>query len=254
MAKTPIRIDLSTLDVNKPGWLHSNYKIVNYKEDAAKAHKLLEDSPVVHLGTKYGPFLEKYIDSMMKGWENPANIIISETANGEPLRIYYTGPELNDIQAFFEKEFGDKVSTIAAVKNGKTKVSRDETLNNGEHWGPVYWHVDTFSDSSYTILIYLTDVDEKSGPFEYAYPPEDYIYSKDQLLENNIDPNRGTIHPNNSVIVTGPKYTALLFSSYLLHRGNYAFEKDRNALWITFNINEKIANTSKDKVWDNNAK
>jgi hypothetical protein len=251
MSKTPIRIDLSKLDKDKTGWLHENYRILNYKEDAVKPHKLLEDSPVVHLGIKYAPFLEKYIDSMMKGWEDPTKINVSDTANGEPLRIYYTGPELNDIQAFFEKEFGDKISTIAAVRNGKTTVNRGQDLDNGEHWGPVFWHVDTFSDSSYTILIYLTDVDEKTGPFEYAYPPENYVYSKDQLLENNIDPNGGTIHPNDSVVLIGPKYTALLFSSYLLHRGNYAFEKDRSALWITFNINEEIANTSKDKVWDN---
>jgi hypothetical protein len=250
--KNSIYLDMSKIDFSDPDWLN-NYRIKNYKDNAHKAHKLLEDSPIVHLGDKYGKLIEKQIESILLNWYKDGHNRVNDKANGNNLRTYYTGPEIGEIKEIFEKEFGDRIGTIAVVRNEKTKLDRNDRITEGEHWGPVHWHIDTFSDDTYTLLMYLNDVDDKTGPFEYAYPPENYVYSKDQLVENDIDPNKGrSTPPNASVVVTGPKYTSLLFSSYLIHRGNYASEKERTALWITFNLTNAVY--AKEHIWKNNAK
>jgi hypothetical protein len=82
--------------------------------------------------------------------------------------------------------------------------------------------------------MYLNDVTDETGPFEYAYPPENYVYAHTQLRENGIHPeNYQDVAPESRKVI-GPAGTSFLMVSNMLHRGNYAYDRDRIALTIGF--------------------
>jgi hypothetical protein len=104
------------------------------------------------------------------------------------------------------------------------------------------WHRDSPFSHQFKAILYLTDVDEKNGPFEYIrgshakkslaevskclkVPGSRYRFSSEQIeqLENS-----GTIPRRTSV--TGPKGTLLLTDSRGLHRGSPLVAGERLAV------------------------
>ena len=117
------------------------------------------------------------------------------------------------------------------------------TFENGNLGSGQGWHRDSYS-SQFKAMLYLTDVDESSGPFEYVLESHQYknIYKEISLRktkENRIRNVRYTEKFVNSVLnktplkskrFTGKQGTVILFDSRGIHRGSPIINGKRYAL------------------------
>jgi hypothetical protein len=232
--KKSIELDLEKIDFKNPNWFVENFKIKNYKEQAVKPHPYLEESPIHFFGTKYKYIVEPYLETIYKNFQDSKYLMPEDPSPNRSMttRIAYNGPEIELIRDAFEKEFGIKPDSFVIVKNQKTDIKRED--RNAKHWDASYWHIDLNEDDSFQFIMYLNDVTDETGPFEYAYPPENYVYAHTQLRENGIHPeNYQDVAPESRKVI-GPAGTSFLMVSNMLHRGNYAYDRDRIALTIGF--------------------
>lgn len=111
------------------------------------------------------------------------------------------------------------------------------------------WHRDPQDKKLCKLFLYLTDVDESSGPFMYithsAYgmkygnlfsqqPPIGY-YPPDGAVEKKVDPI--DIHS-----FTGTKGTLIFADTAGLHKGGYATQKERTMLTVGFRPPHSVTN------------
>lgn len=98
------------------------------------------------------------------------------------------------------------------------------------------FHVDTFELSTYKVMLYLSDVEEKDGPTSYligTHTDADLRYQKEHVWGPAASPGdpSGTKHPTNftdeelgdrltrHVKVIGPRGTIVLFDTFGVHKG-----------------------------------
>lgn len=101
--------------------------------------------------------------------------------------------------------------------------------------GAFAWHVDNHPENILNIMIYLTDVGENDGAFQYAS-----FKDKDQVIKFNFSNPKGGIlkehfiNDNKEKIkinqVEGLKGTIFAFSNCILHRASFPVDNKRTAL------------------------
>ena len=91
-------------------------------------------------------------------------------------------------------------------------------------WLSAGWHVDAFRDDTFKVLVYLTDVDNATAPFEYALPDAWRRCAK-----------RDQPTPAASRRVLGAAGTTLVFrNSNAAHRANHPARGVRDVLNFHF--------------------
>ncbi len=98
------------------------------------------------------------------------------------------------------------------------------------------FHVDTFETSTYKVMLYLSDVEEKDGPTSYligTHTDDELRRMKENVWGPAVSPGdpSGTKHPTNftdeelgdrlqrHVKVVGPRGTIVLFDTFGVHKG-----------------------------------
>lgn len=109
-------------------------------------------------------------------------------------------------------------------------------LTNGKSLGVRKWHIDTEDYRMLKIIIYLNDVDEFGGPFQYLSKQDTEIAKKslgyksglidDDVMSSHLDPEKW-------IACTGSEYTATLIdTANIFHRAKPPTHKERKS--ITF--------------------
>jgi hypothetical protein len=110
---------------------------------------------------------------------------------------------------------------------------------NGVKAGSRRWHVDSYDHRILRIIIYLNDVDETGGPFQYiSRRATKNIVPVLEQFGTLPDSMVGLMNPANFRSCTGPKGTVLFIAtSRIIHRGKPPTASDRTVL--VFNYNSK---------------
>jgi len=100
------------------------------------------------------------------------------------------------------------------------------------------WHYDNHPHEILKILVYLTDVDERSGPFEYLRSTQSFqpvpgsplapLYGNSRVPDRTI--RRCLQNGFEGHKVVGPTGTMILFDNNIIHRGNLAKDTQRDVL------------------------
>ncbi len=171
----------------------------------------------------------------------------------EKIAVFNKHESLNRIADAFLKTKAKAYFTLSAKINYKK-----DNLGSGQGW-----HRDTFWPFQFKAMVYLTDVDSNSGPFELV----ENSHTKQSLIRNavinNIPPNQHRftdeevaefVKTNKKVTFLGEAGDLIIFNSYCIHRGSplkaglrYAltnyyfpmsfFEKNRSHLEEKFVLN-----------------
>ena len=176
--------------------------------------------------------LSKKIDTKVK---DPSQLYSDHNGNDLAIQVknIYDLPEINEITNHILPQIEQSVfnshillSGIHAYRNVKTEVDRKSS------W---LWHYDNNPKEAVKILIYLTDVEEDTGPFE--------MLKHDELGTPKVPTSRtGYQHWSPPVLpesrvpayimeeheqmgykkhkITGPKGTLLFFDNNIIHRAN----------------------------------
>ena len=104
--------------------------------------------------------------------------------------------------------------------------------------GSWLWHYDNHPYEILKIMIYLTDVSDQSGPFEYLRHPKSMkamagsrltpLYGESRVTEEYLSRCRGEGFVPHKI--TGPKGTMILFDNNMIHRANLAVQTHRDVL------------------------
>lgn len=104
--------------------------------------------------------------------------------------------------------------------------------------GSWLWHYDNHPNEIIKVMIYLTDVNEQSAPFEYirhadsmkavAGPRLTPLYGESRLSREELE----RCHEQRLVTqrITGPRGTMILFDNNMIHRANRAAQTHRDVL------------------------
>jgi hypothetical protein len=255
MSKGPSKNTDIILD--KYGMEH--FKIKNWKEERGeKVHPLLKDSPVVDLGMRYYDKLkplEKEIDDVFNKARNDQKHPNFSDENGKVTFYTYSSasPELTqklmkifaedlDIEEFFAFYFIENVINFTEIPGGPGEYPT-------QVWPAVDWHEDGQVYNALRMVVYLNDVEnEDDGPFEYAYPPENYVYDFDTLHDLDVDFGAGTrsydhkhAPAENKKFLLGKKFTAGLFHPHIPHKGTYPRRKSRRTIFMDFEPRQRFS-------------
>lgn len=100
------------------------------------------------------------------------------------------------------------------------------------------WHIDAFGPYAFKIGIYLTDVDEESGPYEHIKNPEAHFFAEFDYRRFNTR-FRDLVNPE-GVQILGEAYDTFIFHPAVIHKGNYARTKHRDAIMVGFDYIYKL--------------
>jgi hypothetical protein len=99
------------------------------------------------------------------------------------------------------------------------------------------WHYDNHPREVLKVMIYLTDVDEASAPFEYLRGPDGQpamgeplapLYGNSRLPADRYEHYRASGYE--PARVTGPRGTTIIFDDNILHRATLAASADRDVV------------------------
>jgi hypothetical protein len=243
--------------LNKYGIEH--FRIKNWKEErGAKVHPLLKDSPVADLGMRYYDKLkplEKEIDDIFdKAGPDEKSPNFSDENDKVTFYIYNNvSPELRQkLMKIFAEDLG--IKEFLAFHFIENVVNFTEIPGApGEYptqiWPAVDWHEDGQVYNCLRMAIYLNDVDDiEDGAFEYAYPPENYVFDFDTLHDLDVDFGAGTrsyshkfAPEENKKLLLGKKFTSALFHPHIPHKGNYPKRKNRRVIFIDFEPHNRFS-------------
>ncbi len=92
------------------------------------------------------------------------------------------------------------------------------------------WHRDPEGPCVVKATLYLRDVDEQAGPFQYV--PGSHQAHKELCKAGQYAQDQESVNELPHVTVTGPAGTLILADTSGIHRGGYTGEKPRlNAVW-----------------------
>ena len=200
-----------------------------------KNYSKLIDSLAKKISAKIDDKSQHYRDPSAKGYSMAIQI-----------KDIWDLPELNEIAAHIlpcleQSVFGSRIhcSAVHAYRNIPTKASEISS------W---LWHYDNNPKEAVKLLIYLTDVEEDTGPFELLEKDGDYVKMKTSrtgynnwrppyIPESRISKNMINDFVNqgyNKKKIIGPKGTVLFFDNNIIHKANVPTRKYRDV--VIFNI------------------
>ncbi len=180
--------------------------------------------------------------------ENKNNLIIHDDIKSD-FRIYGIDNISHKFNSIINKKVKNFVNNnlgwminLNFIMGAKT-VFKENNIGSGQGW-----HRDSEEKDQFKCMIYLENVTENNGPFQYilkTHKPLSFIYL---FLKNKINYKQYRISENeiNKIIsskfkcntITAPKGTAIFFNSRGIHRGkplingkryastNYIFDKE----------------------------
>lgn len=228
----------------------------DYKKYTNKPPQM-EGKIINHLGLRYKDFLEPLADIIKNLFdkaeaenaevsdEEGNKVMITQWYEGKPIRIQvtYDSPVLHKIADFFTNEYpGHVLGEMTITRNCVTQIesaSRDQSIKRtpqDTYWPSELWHIDQFGPYAFKIGTYLSDVDLDSGPYEYIADPEKYFFKKFNPVIYTTRFRELSYPP--SVVVTGEKFTSFIFHPSVIHKGNYARTRSRDAIMIGFDYSK----------------
>jgi hypothetical protein len=243
--------------LNKYGMEH--FRIKDWKtQRGEKVHPFLKDSPVADLGLRYAEKLkplEKEIDAIFDNARPDQKHPNFSDEHGKV--TFYTYSSASEqlrqkLMKIFAEDLG--IEEFLAFHFIENVVNFTELKSeNGEYipqvWPAVDWHEDGQAYNCLRMVVYLNDVDdENDGPFEYAYPPENYFFDFDTLHDLDVDFGIGTLSyghkdapAEKKKLLLGKKFTAGLFHPHIPHKGNYPNRKNRRTIFMDFEPHNRFS-------------
>lgn len=135
--------------------------------------------------------------------------------------------KLSKLLPFAEILYNKKIKnyTFMAAKLGPDSLSGS---GNG-------WHRDSILSTQYKFIIYLSDVDSSSGPFQYIPDTSGFTFRLLSSLFNRLSTRFSKLRPsllNKLVEITAPKGTLLIANTNAIHRGSPKVDKNRYAITL----------------------
>lgn len=103
------------------------------------------------------------------------------------------------------------------------------------HEGAFKWHVDNHPHNILNLIVYLSDVEDNSGGFQFVTENNSIVKipyrapSGGKVLENYV-PEKIKKRIFKVETVTGKKGTIFIFDNCIIHRASVPLDKDRDAL------------------------
>ena len=215
-----------------------NFKFETYSPEKPVKNGLIEFNNL----DKYNSIIEDMSSYVDKCFENENEIYFpDDIKKDEPvvrLKEPWDIPRINELADYILPQLELRLFRTNVLVHGiycyRTKVGDYKRENS---W---LWHYDNHPEEVIKVMIYLTDVDEKSGPFEILHrdgykdrPSTRIDYEKwskhhsrlkDQQVQALID--KGYITEK----IIGKKGTITVFDNNNFHRANLCKEKHRDVL------------------------
>lgn len=166
-------------------------------------------------------------------------------------RIYFSDRQSTEFKKLYNNaEIRNTLINYLNIKNPKgfLLASRLDSVegNLGSGGG---WHKDSSHDDQFKVILYLSDVKEQNGPFEYIEKSHCFINSIKLLVHNMIKPNQKRI-PDSDILPINNKLntkiktlcakagTAIFVNTKGIHRGKPINVGTRHSLTWYFWKNE----------------
>lgn len=195
-------------------------------------------SPFKYMGLQFSEVIEPCADNIINCLNDPSKTIVRQTYNGEPVRISLLDvTPAQSIIDFFESYFNKPVVEVQINRNCVTQVPSYvdvEDCDKSNYWISQYWHIDNYQHNNFSVGIYLNDVEDGDGQFEYLNNPDQYYYNtKDGDWKST---RFNMLQPSDNQIgkILGSKYTTFFFVPNFIHRGTFARSKPRDFLRLLF--------------------
>jgi hypothetical protein len=180
----------------------------------------------IHVSNKYEDIADKYAE-IIAGYFD-AKVNCHATHPGVRMELIdnsFIAADLQGIASHYNAKIVEL--SIFRLQGTKRKSDRGEQMPTEDGWVSEVWHSDNFPATDFKIIIYLTDVGAKQGPFEYKYPVE-YVTPRPFLKLR--DTRRA--YDGQGRLVTGRRGTTLIFKNNIIHKGNYCREGYRDVVMI----------------------
>jgi len=199
----------------------------------------------IYVGDYYSFFADKYADKIKQNFDDNINcrkiypqeiydekplfinqFVVNEYKENKWVDVHKEPLFINEIRKDFWEiadSLGANLYDINIIRSCKTlKPSARGTLKK-DGYASETWHWDNNPDFVFKIMIYLNDITEKQGPFEYKYPIE---YKEHDNSDRNSRINISEVGKK----VVGKKGTTIIFPTNIVHKGNYVRKGYRDVI------------------------
>jgi len=175
----------------------------------------------------YGNYIKRVFDN-----QGDSVRVSHRFPNGTPCRSQLVD---TSFLADAERKLGRRFNAIPHPTNGRDvyRLSNPDGLPEPtKQWVSEEWHVDNFDNDGFKLMVYLTDVDENTAPFEHQEPP-----TLIPVLPHNTTVFQDTRlnYVGRSKRIGGEAGTAIMFkNSNVPHKGNYCRQGLRDVIVFHF--------------------
>lgn len=207
--------------VRAAGWLRRRLPTLGATRIPADLSSVTE----VYVGRKYD-FLLRHAEEVRRRFDDPQ--MCKETNGGTRLELTDTSFLCDDV-ARIASDYGARVIelTVFRLRETPRPSDRGNAVPTDDGWVSELWHFDNFPADAFKILVYLSDVEEEQGPFEYKVPV-DYRPPRPGLP---LQSTRCAEDGQGQVVLGGPG-TTIIFKNNIVHKGNYCRRGYRDAVMI----------------------
>jgi hypothetical protein len=224
-----------------------NFVDNNFYNDLPEFFKGDLPSPFQNMGLLYKDIIEPYVDEIVDCLNDSKKTEVKQTYNGKPVRIVLKDKTITKfIVEYFENLFNTKVNEIQVNRNCVTDVPSYldvEECDKNNYWISQYWHIDNYPHKNFSVGIYLNDVEDGGGQFEYLNNPEYYYYNNCYKIKfftplssdwKTSRINLLQLSDDEITKVLGPRCTTFFFIPNFIHRGTFSRTKQRDFIRLLF--------------------
>lgn len=230
-----------------------------YAENNTPNNRLLKDAhlvqfnkdklhPILKVSPKYFEMIERIASSVAEKFNDKSGIFLPPNTKlkdevfwrfKDPFSLPFLEEVGDEIISSVEKEYANCYLHLDKVYVYRNIVTENKPMTS---W---LWHYDNHPTEITKIMIYLTDVTEQSGPFEYLLDKNE----KSVIIEPSRQGEKQWGKPKwpasrvpadvmkkyfdngcKAVKATGPKGTTIIFDNNAIHRANIAKSSHRDVL------------------------
>jgi hypothetical protein len=194
--------------------------------------------PIKILGTQYASIIEPYLQEIQNQLNDPTKVLIRQIWEGKAVRSTLKNNDVvAPIVSFFENLFDRKAKKVLVNRGYPSTVPSYENLfdcDENNYWLSQYWHIDNMPHTSFSLGVYLNDVDIGGGQFEYLRDPHYHYYNPFSAGKTLSRISGLNLDSEEIVPITGEKFTAFIFVPNFVHRGTFPRTTTRDFLRIRF--------------------